>query len=113
MKQQTGLKNGDRVWVCYPGKKPQVGLIATSVANDMRRETVEYPDGDHGYVYAKYIVKDRYAELAYTELMQPVEHETGKLGRLKKYHNYWQNGGDNGPTGHGADICASDADPGL
>jgi hypothetical protein len=26
---------------------------------------------------------------------------------------YWQNGGPNGPTGHGEDICLSDADEGL
>jgi hypothetical protein len=30
----------------------------------------------------------------------------------KESLNYWQNGGPNGPTGHG-DICHSDADPGL
>ncbi len=26
--------------------------------------------------------------------------------------NYWNTGGNNGPTGHG-EICMSDADPGL
>lgn len=26
---------------------------------------------------------------------------------------YWQNNGPLGPTGHGPDICMSDADPGL
>jgi hypothetical protein len=29
----------------------------------------------------------------------------------KRFH-YFQNGGDNGPTGHG-DDCLSDADPGM
>jgi hypothetical protein len=28
-------------------------------------------------------------------------------------NRYWQNGGPNGPTGHGEDICYSDADSGL
>ena len=30
----------------------------------------------------------------------------------EEIYNYWNTGGDNGPTGHG-DICFSDADPGL
>jgi len=31
----------------------------------------------------------------------------------EKNFNYWQNGGPNGPTGHGENICYSDADSGL
>ena len=36
-----------------------------------------------------------------------------EYNRLVKERIYWQNGGHNGPTGHGPDICYSDADCGL
>lgn len=44
------------------------------------------------------------------------ELESAKTLRQQKSverFNYHRNGGANGPTGHGHDICFSDADPGL
>jgi hypothetical protein len=39
-------------------------------------------------------------------------HEDYVNAQLQASALYWQNGGPNGPTGHG-DICMSDADEGL
>jgi hypothetical protein len=43
------------------------------------------------------------------------EYVKQKESRRKFEENwrYWRNGGPNGPTGHGPDICYSDADCGL
>jgi len=48
-----------------------------------------------------------YTEEKIDELL--FKHEQWQEEQRQQEFNYWQNGGPNGPTGHG-DICMSDAD---
>jgi hypothetical protein len=50
---------GQKVSVCYPGKRAKFGVISSVETGWYQREMVTYQDGSFGYVHTSYIIPEQ------------------------------------------------------
>lgn len=91
-------KIGDKLTFIYFGSPAKVEITETREG-----EVFCQNEGAYGGSW--------YSESKIDELL--ATYEEYREAQLLANNEYWRNGGHNGPTGHGADICYSDADSGL
>lgn len=91
-------KVGDKLTFIYFGSPAKV-----NITKERNGELFCQNDGAFGGSW--------YTEEKIDQLLQ--RHEQWQQEKRNEQTIYWQNGGPNGPTGHGEGICYSDADCGL